>query len=98
MRTFSPKAKDITRVTIDRKQPTESKQPSESKLVFVRVDKDRWRLQEPYAAQTDGTQVERIGSQPIERVSRHAQDLPGANLVGGIPDKRWLRLFAAVRR
>src|SRR5207248_2898367 len=49
-------AKDITRVTVERKQPTEQK------LVFVRVDKDRWKLEEPYPAQVDGSMVERIVS------------------------------------
>jgi MFS family permease len=49
-------AKDITRVTVERKQPTEGK------LVFVREDKDRWKLVEPYSAQADGSQVERIVS------------------------------------
>ncbi len=49
-------AKDITRVTVERKQPTEQK------LVFVRIDKDRWKLEEPYPAQVDGSMVERIVS------------------------------------
>src|SRR5438046_2888030 len=56
LRAQGVQAKDVTRVTIDRRQPTEGK------LVFIRVDKDRWRLQEPYNAQADGTQVERIVS------------------------------------
>ena len=46
--------KDVTRVTVERKQP------AESKLVFVRTGKDQWKLEEPYEARLDGKQVESL--------------------------------------
>src|SRR6476469_845686 len=39
------------------------------------------------------TQVEGISGQPIERVGRHPQHLPGANLVGDVADQRSFRSF-----
>src|SRR6516225_9256999 len=45
-------ASAVTRVTIDRRQPLESK------IVFERVGKDQWKLTEPYDAALDGRQVE----------------------------------------
>src|SRR6516225_6124901 len=56
LRAENVQAKDTTRVTIERRQPTENK------LVFVRVDKDSWKLEEPYPAQADGAQVEGLVS------------------------------------
>ena len=47
-------AKDVTRVAIDRHLPTEQR------LVFVRTDKDHWKLEEPYSARVDAFQVERM--------------------------------------
>src|SRR4051812_15735627 len=44
-------AKDVIRVVIERKLPTESR------IVFVH-DKDRWKLEEPYTGRVDSTQVE----------------------------------------
>ena len=46
--------KDVTRVTVERKLP------AESKLVFVRTGKDQWKLEEPYEARLDGKQVESL--------------------------------------
>src|SRR5262245_7412448 len=47
-------AKDVTRIAIDRKLPTEMR------MVFVRVDKDRWKLEEPYAGRVDSFQIDRL--------------------------------------
>jgi Domain of unknown function (DUF4340) len=47
-------AKDVTRVVIERKLPTESR------MVFVRVDKDRWKLEEPYPGRVDSMQIENL--------------------------------------
>jgi hypothetical protein len=47
-------AKDVTKITIERKQP------GENRLVFVRVDKDKWKLEHPYDATVDGKQIESI--------------------------------------
>src|SRR5205823_9749449 len=49
-------AKDVTKVIVERKQP------AESRLVFVRVDKDRWKLEQPYDAAVDGRQVDSLVS------------------------------------
>lgn len=46
--------KDVNRVAIDRKLPTESR------MVFVRVDGDRWKLEEPYTARVDSQQVDKL--------------------------------------
>ena len=54
-------AKDVTRITIERKEP------SETKLVFVRVDKDHWKLEEPYDAHVDGRPSRDDGHQPDVR-------------------------------
>ena len=62
--------KDVTRVVVERRQP------SETKLVFVRVDKDHWKLEEPYDANLDGRQVESL-------VERHRQRQDGHQ--GGRP-------------
>jgi uncharacterized ParB-like nuclease family protein len=47
-------SKDVTRVTIERKQP------AENKLVFVRTGREQWKLEEPYEARLDGRQVESL--------------------------------------
>ncbi len=47
-------AKDVARITIERKQP------AENKLVFVRTGKEQWKLEEPYDARLDGRQVESL--------------------------------------
>jgi hypothetical protein len=47
-------AKDVNRVVVERHKP------AENKLVFVRVDKDRWKLEEPYEASLDGRSVESL--------------------------------------
>jgi hypothetical protein len=47
-------AKDVTRVVVERHKP------AEGKLVFVRVDKDNWKLEEPYEANLDGRSVENL--------------------------------------
>src|SRR5690242_8912714 len=36
-------------------------------------------------------QVERVRGKAVERIGRHPQDLPGANLVGGVADQRSFR-------
>lgn len=47
-------ANDVTRIAIDRKQPTEMR------MVFVRTAKDRWKLEEPYAGRVDSFQIDRL--------------------------------------
>lgn len=49
-------AENVTRLVIERKQPVENK------LVFVRTGKQTWKLEEPYAAQVNGRQVESLVS------------------------------------
>src|SRR4051812_26799653 len=79
LRAQNVQAKDVTRVTIDRKQPTEGK------LTFVRVDKDRWKLEEPYHARADGTQVERVVSDLLgARMETKGADLTTNSAVFGL--------------
>ena len=40
------------------------------------------------------SKIKGIGSQSIKSISRHAQNLPGANLVGCVPDQRRFRSLA----
>src|SRR5437868_5880540 len=65
--------KDVTRVTLERKLPTESR------LVFVRLDKDRWKLEQPFPAAVDGRQVESM----VGEVVNARTVTKGADLSGG---------------
>jgi hypothetical protein len=49
-------ASAVNRVVIERREPTESK------LILTRVDKDHWKLEEPYDATLDGKSVENMVS------------------------------------
>jgi hypothetical protein len=51
--------KDVTRVVVERKQP------GETRLEFVRVDKDHWKLDQPFAAKLDARQVDSLVSDII---------------------------------
>jgi hypothetical protein len=63
---------DVTRVTIDRRQP------AESRLVFERVDKERWKLDEPYPAAVDSRKVENLVSDVVNaRTVTKGADLTG---------------------
>src|SRR4051794_24781048 len=65
-------AKDVTRVTVERKQPIEDK------LVFVRADKDRWKLEQPYDAAVDSRQVENLVNDVISaRTQAKGADVSG---------------------
>src|SRR5262245_22924256 len=65
--------KDVTRVVVERRQP------AESKLVFVRVDKNQWKLEEPYVAAVDGRLVENLVNDVINaRTVTKGADLSGS--------------------
>jgi hypothetical protein len=65
--------KDVTRVVVERRQPTETR------LVFVRVDKDHWKLEEPYAANLDGRTVESmVGDVVNAKTTTKGADLSGS--------------------
>jgi hypothetical protein len=49
-------SKDVTKLTIDRHQP------AETKLVFAKTGEGQWKLEEPYPARVDGRQVDSVVS------------------------------------
>jgi hypothetical protein len=62
----------VTRVTIERRLPTESK------VTFVRLDKDHWKLEEPYVAAVDGKLLDSVVSEVINaRTIGKGVDLSG---------------------
>ncbi len=65
-------AKDVTKVVIERASPAAAKQ------VFVRADKDRWKLEEPYPAAVDSSAVDRL----IGDLLNAKKETKGADLAG----------------
>src|SRR5262249_17256514 len=62
----------ITRVTVERTQPPETK------LVFVR-DGKQWKLEKPYAAKLDSQQIDRVVSDFLNaRTETKGTDLSGS--------------------
>jgi hypothetical protein len=65
--------KDVNRVVVERHKP------AENKLVFVRVDKDHWKLEEPYEAALDARSVDNmIGDVLNARTVTKGADLSGS--------------------
>lgn len=64
--------KDIDRVEIDRKAP------KEEKLVLVRLDDKRWRMEKPYAAKVDASAVEGIVRDVLEARKEAKAEAPAS--------------------
>jgi hypothetical protein len=63
----------VNRVIVERRDPTETK------LIFTRIDKDHWKLEEPYEANLDGKQVDAmIGDILNARTVTKGADLTGS--------------------